>query len=90
MEVFELKNPSGILKTFLYIDNINAGEDIVDHLASILHKQCPDTEKRVQDNAICLYNATFTLEYQTATMKAFHEGTIQVMVCTEAAGMVST
>jgi superfamily II DNA helicase RecQ len=72
-----------ILKTFLYVDSIDASTGIVDYLTGLL----PD---RLQDQGLIRpYNATFSADYRRDVMELFREGVVRVLVCTDAAGMVS-
>lgn len=68
-------------KAWIYVDNINEGTDIVDYLRSRLP---PDLQDAVRP-----YNAILSQEYRTEAMKQFREGLIRILVCTDAAGMVS-
>lgn len=72
---------SEIPKTWIYADNINTGGEIIDHLRTLL----PDHLHGV----VRPYNAVHGHEYRTAAMKAFREGSVRILVCTDAAGMVS-
>jgi superfamily II DNA helicase RecQ len=72
-----------VSKTFIYTDNINEGINIQTYLTS---KLPPDMQNK---NIICPYNAAFDPEYQQMAMKMFRSGEMRVLVCTDAAGMVS-
>ena len=69
---------------------IDVGEEIVEYLSQLLKEriQTPMDQKAV-DDAIHSYNAVHTPEYREVAMEAFRSGRMRVMVCTEAAGMVS-
>lgn len=87
----EVSNVKDIPKTWIYVDNIDAGEDIVDHLSALLKQRVPHgTDPREIDDAIHSYNAVHTSEYREVAMEAFRTGKMRIMVCTEAAGMVRT
>ncbi len=79
--------PSGITsrkdikKTWFYLDNIREGADVVDYLRERLP---PDLQ-----DAIRPYNATLHHKYRKETMQLFRDGHVRVLVCTDAAGMVS-
>ncbi|TFY52110.1 hypothetical protein EVJ58_g10196 [Rhodofomes roseus] len=77
-----------IPKTWIYVDNINTGTDIIDYLTARLAARTADCPGSVLP-ADCIrpFNATLSAEYRTAAMDAFREGSIRVLVCTEAAGM---
>ncbi|KAI0077523.1 P-loop containing nucleoside triphosphate hydrolase protein, partial [Panus rudis PR-1116 ss-1] len=80
---------SDIPKTWVYVDNIATGNEIIDHLENILLSRITSTD-RLGDNcsgAIRPFNAVLSLSYRRAAMEAFREGKIRVMVCTDAAGM---
>jgi superfamily II DNA helicase RecQ len=72
-----------IPKTFIYSDNITEGIDIQTHLISKLPVQLQDA------NVIRPYNAAFDSEYRRIVMSLFKSGETRVLVCTDAAGMVS-
>lgn len=76
-------HPLDIPKTFLYADNIEVGRKIVFFLTSLLPVHLQHT------GIIRPYNARHTVEYRTEAMRHFREGNIRVLVCTDAAGMVS-
>lgn len=94
-----------IPKTYLYVDDINTGTQIVDHLASLLKSRlqpCPPSTGHTSTSAharqcssltpgvIRPFNATLSKEYRNIAMAKFREGDIRILVCTDAAGMVST
>lgn len=81
---------TNILKTWVYVDEISTGEEVVDHLSRLLKvRLIGDHDPKAIDHAIGSYNAIHTPEYRQAAMIAFRNGTMRIMICTEAAGMVS-
>ncbi|KAL1707087.1 P-loop containing nucleoside triphosphate hydrolase protein [Schizophyllum commune] len=76
-----VKEVSDIKKTFVYADNIQVGIEIEDHLEDLL----PDNLQSI--GVIRPYNAAFSKEYRAEVMRLFREGTVRVLVCTDAAGM---
>jgi superfamily II DNA/RNA helicase len=78
-----ITNPSKIKKTFIYADNIATGVEIIDHLTELL-----PLEYRAL-GIIRPYNAALGKEYRREAMQQFRDGIIRVLVCTDAAGMVS-
>lgn len=78
-----LKDPSEIPKSFIYCDNIAMGTEIIDHLTERLPVDLQ------QLGIIRPYNACFLKEYRHAVMNEFREGRVRILVCTDAAGMVS-
>lgn len=86
----EVTSLSEIPKTWVYVDVISTCEDIVDHLCNVLEERLTSKlEAREIDDTIRSYHAVHTLEYRKKAMEAFREGAMRIMVCTEAAGMVS-
>ncbi|KAH9842930.1 P-loop containing nucleoside triphosphate hydrolase protein [Rhodofomes roseus] len=76
-----------IPKTWIYVDNINTGTDIIDYLAQKLETRTQRSDGSVSAGVIRPFNATLSSEYRTAAMEAFRDGSIRILVCTEAAGM---
>jgi superfamily II DNA helicase RecQ len=70
-------------KAFVYADNIATGVEIADHLEELLPPE--DRGK----GFIRPYNAALSKEYWREAMRLFKSGEIRVLVCTDAAGMVS-
>ncbi|KAI5824812.1 P-loop containing nucleoside triphosphate hydrolase protein [Schizophyllum commune Tattone D] len=71
--------PENIPKTWIYVDDINAGGAIVDHLCTLL----PEHLRGV----IRPYNAILSPDYRDEAMQLFKQGDVRVLVCTDAAGM---
>ena len=69
-----------IKKTWIYADNIEVGAEIIDYLRTQLPKHLHDV--------IRPYNAVHSVDYRTVAMDQFRAGRIQILVCTDAAGMV--
>jgi superfamily II DNA/RNA helicase len=84
---FTLKNlvddPTQIPKTFIYCDNIAMGTEIIDHLMKLL------PEDLCYNELIRPYNACFSKTNRKTVMRKFKEGEIQMLVCTDVAGVVS-
>lgn len=82
--------PSGVWvsldipKSFIYADDIDSGTGIVDYLNKCLPPELQD------DGLVQPYNAMFSTEYRREVMERFRQGTVRVLVCTDAAGMVIT
>lgn len=98
-------SPSDIPKTYIYVDNIATGNEIVEHLTSLLEQRNPSLPA---SKLIRPFNATMSHEYRQDAMAAFRanpaadwqaaetspaqepaEAYIRILVCTDAAGMVS-
>lgn len=69
-------------KVWIYADNIDTGAEIIDHLRTRLPESL--------HAAIRPYNAVHSSEYRKKAMAEFRQGNIRILVCTDAAGMVST
>lgn len=83
-----IKSRSDIKKTFIYADNIATGVEIIDHLTSLLPPELHDAVEGY-DTPIRPYNAALSQEYRRKAMENFRDGFIRILVCTDAAGMVS-
>jgi superfamily II DNA helicase RecQ len=83
-----IRTKEDIKKTFIYVDNIATGVEIIDHLMSLLP---PELQHVVQgyDALFQPYNTVLSKEYRRKAMELFKAGTIWILVCTDAAGMVS-
>lgn len=75
-------NPSGILKTFIYADNVLNGVDIEDHLNELLPYHLRG------QGLIRPFSAAFSHECRDTLMDMFRAGTVRILICTDAAGMV--
>ncbi|KII85091.1 hypothetical protein PLICRDRAFT_145764 [Plicaturopsis crispa FD-325 SS-3] len=73
--------PADISKTFIYCDNIATGVDIIDHLTALLPEFLEGA------GLVRPYNAAFSKKYRTKVMSMFRDGSVRVLVCTDAAGM---
>ena len=88
-----------IPKTYLYVDDIRVGSEIIDHLNDLLALRAPSLASA---GLIPPTNATLSHEYRQAAMAAFRASPrdpltqpaeasphcIRILVCTDAAGMV--
>lgn len=81
--------PEDIPKTWIYIDNINDRNKVIEHLSHVLKERNPKlAAEEESDHLIRPFNATLSLEYRREAMNVFRNGKLRVMVCTDAAGMV--
>ncbi len=82
-----LLRPEDIPKTYLYVDNISTGSDIIDYLNAKI-----DLNAAFSSNLgiIRPFNANLSAGYRMLAMAQFRAGNIRILVCTDAAGMVST
>ena len=86
-----------IPKTYIYVDDIAAGTEMIDYLDDLLQKAAsPELRASLgSDSASTLrgvlrpFNANLSPEYRTEAMSQFRAGSIRIMICTDAAGMVS-
>jgi superfamily II DNA helicase RecQ len=76
-------DPSQIPKTFIYADNIAVGQKIIEHLNSLL------PESLQHSGIIRPYNAAYGEAYRKKVMALFTKGDVRILICTDAAGMVS-
>lgn len=79
----DLRSSKDIKKAFVYADTLAVATDIEDHL----YELCP--ERLRYTGFIRPYSAAFSTKYREEVMKQFREGTVRVLICTDAAGMVS-
>jgi superfamily II DNA helicase RecQ len=77
------QQPEDIPKAFIYYDDINGGADMCGHLNGRVPVELRD------DGLIRPYNAAMSREYRDDVMCLFRAGIVRVLVCTDAAGMVS-
>ncbi|KAH7918343.1 P-loop containing nucleoside triphosphate hydrolase protein, partial [Leucogyrophana mollusca] len=75
----QVTDPGTIKKTWIYVDNIAVGGDIIDHIRTHLPEHL--------HGIIRPYNAVLGHEYRSEAMKEFRAGNIRILVCTDAAGM---
>ena len=78
-----VKEPREVPKTMVYADQVSTGVDIEDHLYDI----APDTFNGAP--FVRPYNATFSQEYRDNVLALFKAGIVRILICTDAAGMVS-
>lgn len=96
--------PNDIPKTYIYVDNVGTTNEIADYLADTLTSRAkpkpsaphraavlePTVQAPVEwSNHIRPFNATLSHSYREAAMACFRTGDVRILVCTEAAGMVS-
>lgn len=79
-----IKHPSGIPKAFAYADDINEGGELTGHL----NKRVPEKFRKM--GLVRPYNAAMSRKYRRTALRLFKLGIIRVLVCTDAAGMVSS
>lgn len=72
-----------IPKTMVYFDDILGGASMVDYLNSRVSEKFKDM------GLVRPYNAAMSRTYRKNVMRLFYAGVIRVLVCTDAAGMVS-
>jgi superfamily II DNA helicase RecQ len=82
--VEEMAEPKDIARAFLYTDDIKDGGQIIDRLNSRVDPKYRDR------GVVRPYNAGMSREYREEVMALFKAGIIRVLVCTDAAGMVSS
>ncbi|EJF56898.1 P-loop containing nucleoside triphosphate hydrolase protein [Dichomitus squalens LYAD-421 SS1] len=87
-----LESINDIPKTYIYVDNIATGGEIIDYLNRQLekHRDLATAPAPLHDSfcgIIRPFNATLSHRYRTLAMSYFREGRIHVLVCTDAAGM---
>ncbi|EJF62115.1 P-loop containing nucleoside triphosphate hydrolase protein, partial [Dichomitus squalens LYAD-421 SS1] len=81
-----------IPKTYLYVDDIASGTEIINYLGDRLEATAHpsiQTSTRLTSlrEVIRPSNATLSQEYRTEAMARFRSGDVRVLVCTDAAGM---
>jgi superfamily II DNA helicase RecQ len=80
----DMSHPEDIKKGFLYCDDINLGGNIVDNLNARVMLEFHG------QGLICPYNAAMSRKYRADVMQLFKAGVVRILVCTDAAGMVSS
>lgn len=85
-----LRLPSDIPKTYIYIDNIAEGAHMLDMLEQTIDARCRAMRPAVTlpPGLVRPFNATMSTEYRSLAMTHFRAGTIRILICTDAAGMV--
>ncbi|KAL0061130.1 hypothetical protein AAF712_012050 [Marasmius tenuissimus] len=78
-----IQEPSSIPKTFIYYDNVMGAVDMENHLTGLLPEHLQN--KRL----IRLYSVAFSDKYKAKVMEDFKNGSVRVLICTDAAGMMS-
>lgn len=79
----EAKTPSEIKKSFVYADSVTTGIEIEERLYEI----SPHTFREA--GIIRPYSAAFSSEHRAQLMVLFKAGVVRILICTDAAGMVS-
>lgn len=77
-----MSQASDISKAFVYADSITLGCDIMEHLYDLSPKGFRD------DGCIRTYSTAYSKKYQRIVLRLFKEGVVQILICTDAAGMV--
>ncbi|KAE9389310.1 P-loop containing nucleoside triphosphate hydrolase protein [Gymnopus androsaceus JB14] len=76
-----VQSTTEIPKTFVYSDSLPSGPEIVEHLEA----QLP---KHLQGRGLVRpFSAVFSKKYRRALMRKFKDGSVRILVCTDAAGM---
>jgi len=75
--------PTDIKMAFVYSDDIKAGRELTDHLNSCKLEYCGC-------GLVHPYNAAMLKKYVDDVMQLFKAGVVCILICTDAAGMVST
>lgn len=78
-----VESRNSIRPTFIYCDKKDEGDCIIDHLRDLLPQPLRDL------GLIRPFNASLSHKYRLEAMQKFRSGEIRVLVCTDAAGMVS-
>lgn len=78
-----IREVNDVKKCFIYADNITAGSDMMEHLYEI------GPEGFREAGIIRTYSAAFSAKYRREVMELFKAGHIRILICTDAAGMVS-
>ena len=78
-----LESPCQIKKTFIYADTLTVANDIEDRL----YERCPEALQYT--GFIRPYSAGFSVKYRKDVMEKFRKGEVRILICTDAAGMVS-
>ena len=76
-------DPGDVEKAFVYADSISAGVDIEDRL----YDRSPASFREA--GIIRPYSAAYSSAYRKNTMALFKAGVIRILICTDAAGMVT-
>ena len=74
---------SDVKKCFVYTDNITAGSDMMEHLYEIAPEEFREA------GIIRTYSSAFSMKYCQEVMELFKAGDVRILICTDAAGMVS-
>ena len=89
-----LRDLRDLPKTYLYVDNIATGTEIINYLGDRLEAAAPTLLLSAGISSvrevIRPFNASLSQEYRTLAMDRFRSGDVRILVCTDAAGMAST
>ncbi|KAJ2934674.1 hypothetical protein H1R20_g2387, partial [Candolleomyces eurysporus] len=72
-----------VKKTFVYADNFAVATGMENHLYDLSPPELQCT------GFVRPYSAAFSVEYRKDVMELFQRGVVRVLICTDAAGMVS-
>jgi len=76
-----------IPKTYLYVDNIHTGTEIIDYFVAKLKAYEEATPNvSLPSSLIRPFNANLSSEYRAAAMSSFRQGDIRILVCTDDQG----
>lgn len=78
-----VQSPTAIPPTFIYCDKKEEGDLVIDHLRDLLPPHLREL------GLVRPFNASMSHHYRKNALQHFRAGNIRVMVCTDAAGMVS-
>lgn len=79
----DMQHPEDIAKGFVYYDDVAGGNSITSHLNGLVKQEFRHL------GLVQPYNAAMSQEYRDEVMALFKAGIIRILVCTDAAGMVS-
>ncbi len=77
-----IKEAGDIPLTWIYADSIPMSIEIEDHLTELLPSNLRSS------GIIRPYNATYLTKYHNKVMKLARSGSVRILICTDAAGMV--
>lgn len=85
-----LRTPDDIPKTYIYIDNIAEGTNMLDTLEQMIETRCRamSPTATLPAGLVRPFNANMSQEYRSLAMTHFRAGTCRVLICTDTAGMV--
>lgn len=98
----QVDNPQDIPKTYVYVERIETGNEIIEHLEALIAQRNPSL---ATCGLIRPFNATMSADYRKSAMQAFRQNSplstdgtdtstehkpVRILVCTDAAGMVGS